>query len=295
MNPLIEQINRFVEHMRHSGSTENTVAAYDSDLRMFLKYLQSRELGVISWQDVGTPLLQQFVTYMRNEQQLKDSTITRRIFAVRAFFHFLRSERVIANDPCKNVSYPAIHRPLPRVLSDEEIEHLLAQPAKHAADGSSIGLRDHAILETLYASGMRVSQLISLRMGDVDIASGTIRIMENNGTERLVLLSSRATAVLRTYLERGRMRFLRDPASPALFLNRSGKPLSRQGIWLIIKRYVKQAGIDGHVTTTTLRHSFARHHLAEGANLRELQAMLGHASPASTRAYLKLHEAIDET
>ncbi len=290
MDELDEQIAHYVRHLHDRGGVaKNTATAYDSDLRLFSSYLKTNEPAIESWNDVRSTTLNEYVTYMRDRQMLKPSTVARRVTVVRLFFRYLKEQGVVQEDPCDDLRHPGPQTSPPRFLSEEELQRLLHQTT---LDSSPKGLRDRAILEVLLTTGMRVSQLISLRMGDVDIASGTLRLLDGQ-QERVLLMSAQAIQSLRDYLERGRIHFLRDQSVPALFVNYSGRSLSRQGVWLIIKRYVKKANIPGDVTTRTLRHSFAHHQLAEGVSVGELQNMLGHVSLATTRTYLRTNQVDD--
>jgi len=292
VDELEAQVSHYVWHLNNQCEvSRNTVTAYDSDLRLFSSYLKTREPAIGSWNGVRPETLHEYVTYMRDQQTLKPSTVARRIAAVRSLFRYLKEQGVVQEDPCDGLRHPGPLASPPRVLSEEEVQHLLHQTT---LDSSPKGLRDRAMLEVLLTTGIRVSQLIALRMGDVDMASGTLRLLDGQ-EERVLLMAAQAIQSLQDYLERGRIQFLRDFSTPALFVNYNGRPLSRQGVWLIIKQYVKRANIPGNVTTRTLRHSFAHHQLAEGISVSELQTLLGHASPAATRAYLRTNRVNDET
>ncbi|NOZ05049.1 MAG: tyrosine-type recombinase/integrase [Chloroflexi bacterium] len=291
MDKLEVQVAHYVWHLNNQGKvSKNTVTAYDSDLRLFSSYLKTREPAIGSWNEVRPATLHEYVTHMRDRQALKPSTVARRVVAIRSFFQYLKEQGVVEEDPCDELRHPGPPISPPRVLSEEEVQQLLHQTTLNS---SPKGLRDRAMLEVLLATGMRVSQLTALKMGDVDIASGTLRLLDGQ-EERILLMSAQAIQALRDYLERGRIQFLRDLSTAALFVNYNGRRLSRQGVWLIIKQYVKKANIPGNVTTRTLRHSFAHHQLAEGVSIDELQNLLGHTSPAATRAYLRTNRVDDD-
>jgi integrase/recombinase XerD len=177
-----------------------------------------------------------------------------------------------------------VKKRLPKAISRDEIERLLAAPATGVAVKSQ---RDHALLELLYASGMRVTELVSLDVSDVSLVSGSVRVRGKKlvGKERIIPIGDRALDALRNYLNRGRMQLVRDPEERALFLNHRGQRLTRQGLWLIIKHYVDEVGISAEVTPHTLRHSFAAHKLSQGKSLQDIQKLLGHANISTTQVY----------
>ena len=279
-----EQIQAFLDFLVAERSySQNTVAAYRNDLNQFYQYLSALDASILprGWGNVTRDHLLSYMLEMK-EREYAVSTIARKVAAVKSFFHFLKSQGVIQHSPAEDLESPKVQKHLPSAISPEEVERLLAAP-----QGSSpASLRDRAMLEVLYATGLRVSELVSLDVGDVDLESGTLRCMGKGNKERVLPLYERALAFVTAYVQQGRPKLLPDEAEEqALFLNRRGKRLTRQGLWLIIKRYVQEAGITSHVTPHTLRHSFASHLLAGGADLRSVQMMLGHSDISTTQIY----------
>ena len=218
--------------------------------------------------------------------------------AVKSFCHFLLSVGTIADDPAGDLDSPKVKKRLPQTLSPEDVEGLLAMPAKQG--DTPKGLRDQALLEVLYATGMRVSELATLAVEDVDVVTGSVRCIGKGNKERVMPLYPNACSAVQVYLERGRPSLLTEGSNEkALFLNPRGEQLTRQGLWLIIKHYAKELGIADRVTPHTLRHSFATHMLNGGAGLREVQKLLGHANISTTQVYTHvtqdhLREVYDE-
>jgi integrase/recombinase XerD len=224
--------------------------------------------------------------------------VARKVAAVKSFSHFLAHTGVVVDDPAADLDSPKVKKRLPQTLSPEDVDNLLAMPAKGGDSPKS--LRDQALLEVLYATGMRVSELATLTVDDVDLEAGTIRCIGKGNKERVMPLYPQAADAIRNYLDHGRDQLLTDGSSEkALFLNPRGEQLTRQGLWLIIKYYAKQLGIADRVTPHTLRHSFATHMLNGGAGLREVQKLLGHANISTTQVYTHvtrehLREVYDE-
>ena len=206
--------------------------------------------------------------------------------AIKSFFHHLVAVGAAATDPTTTLDSPKVKKRLPRTISVTEAERLLAEPARSSTPKA---LRDHALLELLYATGMRVTETVSLDIGDVNLPSATVRVKHRkDGKERVLPLHARAQQTLERYIQKGRLPLARDPEEQALFLNHRGQRLTRQGLWLIIKAYAEKAEIDTEVTPHTLRHSFATHKLKEGAALHEIQKLLGHANITTTQVYTQI-------
>jgi len=262
------------------GLSPNTVAAYRADLRRLQRVLgPRRKLEQARAEDL-TKVLRQ----MRVEGRAPRS-VARWIVAVRRFFSHLVAEGELAEDPSANLDSPRIWRSLPKVLSFPEVEALLAAPDR----GSPAGLRDAAMLEVLYATGLRVSELIRLRLGDLHLDAGYVRCWGKGSKERVVPLGSEADAALQSYLAEGRPAFLQGKRTDALFVNRRGGAMTRQGFWKIIKRYGVKAGIGTPLSPHVVRHSFATHLLENGADLRAVQIMLGHADISTTQIYTHIN------
>jgi integrase/recombinase XerD len=279
MQAQIEEFLRFVAVEK--GYSGHTVAAYRNDLTQFLTYLAGE--SALSWQDVDHEYIQRYVLYLK-QREYAPSTVGRKVAAVKSFFHFLVADGVLRDDPTASVDSPSVDRHLPHPLSREEVARLLAGPARNTAKG----VRDRALLELMYATGMRASEVIQLEVGAVDLEAGTVRCVGKGDKERLLPLYERARDALQTYIEGGRVRLLRGRDEAVLFVNHRGRPLTRQGLWLIIREYAAESGIEQEVTPHTLRHSFATHMLDGGAGLRELQQLLGHTNISSTQIYTKV-------
>jgi integrase/recombinase XerD len=260
------------------GLAENTIASYRRDLIAYLTFLDNK--GIQSLQETKRLHLQAYILHLRISRKAT-STIARTIASLRAFYHFLVQEQRIAKDPTLLLENPKPERKLPQFLTRDQVDVLLASPDL----STDLGLRDKAMFETLYATGLRVSELISLQVNDINYHASFLRCIGKGAKERIIPVGSLARAALLTYQEQVRIRLLRDPQSNILFVNHRGDPMTRQGFWKIIKRYAKLAGITTPITPHTLRHSFATHLLDNGADLRAVQEMLGHADISTTQIY----------
>jgi len=271
---------------------DNTIAAYRNDLTQFLRYLEAQGMdSALGWHQVDR---QDIVGYMMDlkEREYTSSTVARKVAAVKSFFHYLMAEGAITDDPTATLDSPKVKKRLPKAISREDIEVLLAAPA---ASTSAKAQRDHALLELLYASGMRVTELVSLDIDDVDLESGAVRVhgKKTLSKERVIRIDEPALDATTTYLNKARIQLMRDPSVRALFLNHRGQRLTRQGLWLIIKHYVDEVGISGDVTPHTLRHSFAAHKLSQGKSLQDIQKLLGHANISTTQVYQQVNQQTD--
>jgi integrase/recombinase XerD len=287
-----EQIQSFLDFLdNEKGYADNTIAAYRNDLTQFLRYLGQQDHQYASWAEVDKDTIINYVLNLK-EREYTSSTVARKVAAIKSFFHYLMAEKVIADDPTATLDSPKVKKRLPKAISREEIERLLAATAEGKSAKSQ---RDHALLEMLYASGMRVTELVSLDVSDVNVASGTVRVRGKKASskERIIPVGDRALEALRTYLNKGRMQLVRDPEERALFLNHRGQRLTRQGLWLIIKHYVDEVGISEDVTPHTLRHSFAAHKLSQGKSLQDIQKLLGHANISTTQVYQHVGQETD--
>lgn len=284
---MMEKVEEFLTYLRiEKAYSANTLAAYENDLTQFTTHLESKTDRPISdWSAVTKDDILGYLSYMRS-REYASSSIARKLAAIRSFFHFLVREGHIQEDPSATLDSPRLRKRLPKTLTRREVERLLAEPAKGE---SAKALRDRALLELLYATGMRVTELVSLRLGDVNLASGTVRVVQGKRRkERIIPIHQRAVEALEEYTQKGRIQLVKDSKEPALFVNFQGKPLTRQGLWLIIKHYVEEAGITKAVTPHTLRHSFATHLLTGGAKLPDVQKLLGHANVSTTQIYTHL-------
>ncbi len=283
-----ETVTNFLHYMTvERGASPNTLAAYRNDLDQLTEFLQpgnSASNGRIAWEEVTEQTISDYILYLRG-LGYSETTRARKIASTKSLFGFLVDDGVLEGNPTTNVSAPRVGRSLPKALSIEEVDRLLAAPgAVHTPEA----IRDQAMLELLYASGMRVSELLSLDLEDVSIEAGAVRCFGKGGKERIVPIHSQATEAARYYVEEVRPGLLGSKSNTALFLNRRGNRLTRQGFWLILKGYCQRAGLEGKITPHTLRHSFATHLLHGGAPLRHVQELLGHASINTTQVYTHL-------
>jgi integrase/recombinase XerD len=269
--------DQFLHHLRvERGLAKNTIESYSRDLMKFFAFLEARSLPPLA---VSQADLMDFVASLAGHLSLR--SIARSISALKAFYRFLVSEDRIKTNPARLLSAPKLPRRLPGVLSRSEVERLLEQPDNSTGRGQ----RDRAMLELLYATGLRVSELVGLKIPNVNREAGFVRTVGKGSKERMVPVGAKALEALKEYLAHGRPALLKRKSSPYLFINPRGKPITRQGFWKIIKRYGLKAGIRKELTPHSLRHSFASHLLECGADLRSVQIMLGHADISTTQIY----------
>ncbi|GBD23407.1 Tyrosine recombinase XerD [bacterium HR29] len=283
-----EQIAQFLNFLAvEKNASDNTISAYRNDLRQFSDYVSALDgAKQRRWDDLTTDELTGYVAVLR-EKGYKDSTIARKVAAMKSFFAFLAAEGIIDRDPTEQLKSPQVGKALPRALTPEEVDELLEQPAKRNTPEAR---RDKAMLELLYATGLRVSELVALDVTDVALESDpvTVRSVGKGDRERVLPLPPRAVDELRHYMFHVRPRLVRNRRELALFVNRRGERLTRQGLWLILKNYAKEAGLDEKITPHTLRHTYATHMLSGGMPLRYVQETLGHASISTTQIYTHL-------
>jgi integrase/recombinase XerD len=282
-----ESVERFLNYMTvERGVSPNTVAAYRNDLSQLVEYLDARDQGAngpVPWDEVDSQVVMAYVLELHG-RGYSDATRARKVASARSFFGFLVEEDVIASDPTENLSVPRTGRSLPETLSVEEVEALLRTPDGDAPDA----LRDRAMLELLYATGMRVGELVAMDLDDMDLEQEFVRCFGKGSKERLVPIHAQAVDTVTAYLVEGRPRLASRLSGQAAFLNQRGDRLSRQGFWLILRGLTRRAGIQRKVSPHTLRHSFATHLLRGGAPLRHVQELLGHASITTTQVYTHL-------
>jgi integrase/recombinase XerD len=287
-----QQVFDFLDYLtKEHGRSANTIAAYRNDLTQFVEFLaENAEPAVKNWSCLAAPTLEEYLSFLRtHSNEYSSATVARKLAAVKRFCEFLHEQNYIAHNFAKTVRLPKVTKTPPLAVRTDEINRLLAEPLKHHAPQA---LRDKALLETLYATGMRVSELVDLDVGDVDLAAGSIHCDADGKHRRVVTVAGQAATSLATYLGQGREQLVVSRNEPALFLNHRGQRLTRQGLWLIIKRYVQQIGIQSPVTPHTLRHSFAAHLISAGAALREVKERLGYAHLSSTQVYQQLANAV---
>ena len=263
------------------GLSENTIASYGIDLKLFLEYLRENEIP--SFKQVNKEVI---VNYMQSEKNNNkaNSSILRSVSSLRKFFQYLAQEKIIEKDPMLLIDTPKKKQHLPQVLTKEEVEKLLRSPNT----GQVLGLRDRAMLELMYATGLRISEIINLKLEDLHLTMGTLQTLGKGHKERIVPVGDEAIKWINRYLEEARPKLLKQKRSNYLFLNFHGNNLTRQGVWKNLKAEVRKAGIQKNITPHTLRHSFATHILENGADLRIVQELLGHADISTTQIYTHL-------
>lgn len=258
-----------------SGLADNTLAAYRNDLHKFASYLHKRGKSLY---DADENCVRE---YLHSRADLESAGSTARSFAaIRRFYRHAMLSECIATDPCAELHAPTAVKPLPKTLSEAEVEALLRAPADDA-----LGVRDRAMLETLYASGLRVSELVGLRMDATDLQAGVVRVTGKGNKERLVPLGEPAVEWLRRYLTRARGELLHGKQCPAVFVTRRGRAMTRQAFWENLRKYARIAGIASQPSPHTLRHAFATHLVNHGADLRSVQMLLGHSNLSTTQIY----------
>jgi integrase/recombinase XerD len=292
---MTKDLQSFVHYLAvERGLARNTLESYERDLTKYIQFLHNQ--GISEFGHSQKHHILTFLTLLKNEGRAA-ATVSRHMVSIRSLYQFLVRERMIEHDPSLNMETPKLVKKLPKVLSVSEVENLLEAPQTSTA----AGMRDKAMLEVLYATGIRVSELISLDVADVNLAMGFLRCMGKGSKERIIPLGRLAGDAARNYIESMRPKLVKPAKSdPALFISRIGARMTRQGFWKIIKRYAMEAGIAKDITPHTLRHSFATHLLENGADLRAVQEMLGHADISTTQIYThvtrsRMKEVYDQT
>ncbi|GAB4443783.1 MAG: tyrosine recombinase [Anaerolineae bacterium] len=286
MDELEQSLNQFLQHLADERQySENTIAAYRNDLKQLLRFLckaEPAQPGV--WADVTAFMVETYVSFL-HQRDYAPSTVARKIAAVKSFFSYLHYTRAIRANPAAQLDSPKVQKNLPKALSADDIARLLSAPTR--ASGPK-AIRDRAILELLYATGMRVTELVSLAVDDLDLEQGTVTCHSAAGQRRKMPIGDGAMETLANYITSGRALLVKDAAERALFVNHRGQKLTRQGLWLIIKGYAQEANLEVEVTPYILRHSFAAHLLHSGADLHEVQERLGHANISTTQVYTQV-------
>jgi integrase/recombinase XerD len=267
------------------GASANTIAAYRNDLQQLADFIGTHP-GKNGWQSLNRSMIQDFILDLK-QRGYSETSVARKVAAVRSFFAFLSAEGAIQVNPTEGLSSPRVGKTLPKAISPNEVDELLEQPSRRSTPEAK---RDRAMLELLYATGMRVTELVSLDLANLNLdpRSPYVRCMGKGAKERTIPIHDQAVEALVAYLEEGRPFLVRNREEPALFVNRRGERLTRQGFWLILKGYAKAANLSADVTPHTLRHSFATHMLRGGMPLRNVQEMLGHANISTTQVYTHL-------
>ena len=278
METIIQEFISYLHQVKKTSS--NTESSYQRDLNKLAAYMEMQ--GITEVRRITMTHLQSYILYMEREG-FAPATISRNIASIKALFHYLFKKGYITDDVSETLKAPKIEKKMPEILTTDEVNKLLDQPSGK----SPKEIRDRAMLELLYATGIRVSELISLKTTDVDFQVGYI-ICRDAHKERVIPFGTPAKRALTDYLKNARGELLEDQTSDVLFTNCSGQPMSRQGFWKIVKYYAKKAGITADITPHTLRHSFAAHLVENGADLRSVQEMLGHSDISTTQIYASM-------
>jgi integrase/recombinase XerD len=275
----IDDFLKFLETER--SSSVNTVLAYRNDLGQFAEFLAQNMSADGGWTGVTQENIVAYVDTLTQRGYTK-STIARKIAALKTLFHWLNQQSLIRDDPTLRLKSPRVDKRAPRLLTQEEVNNLIDATAQVPQPRSA---RDHALLEVLYSSGMRVSEAINLRLGDIELDANQVRCVGRGNRQRKAPLLARSIAALREYLANARVELMGSVSTDYVFLNPQGTKLTRQAVWLMTRQYAKTAGIEGDVTPHTLRHSRAAHMLGDGEDVRRVQEWLGHANLATTQMY----------
>lgn len=267
--------------MTKKNTSANTLASYQRDLRQFMLHLQAQ--NIFSWAEVSDEDLKNYFSSLK-EANKSEATISRSMSTMRCFYKYLVSKKVIIASPMVGIKGLKSEAKLPEILTNDEVELLLWQPDVLTVKG----IRDKAMLEVLYASGIRVSELLTLKTSDINLDVGYLMMNHHEENERIIPIYSLAVQALRNYLAEGRPQLVQSNKENTLFLNTNGQPMTRQGFWKLVKYYTAAANIEKDITPKTLRHSFATHLLENGADINMVKDMMGHSSITSTRVYAKL-------
>lgn len=283
-----DQLLAFLKFLQQEYNySNNTIAAYKNDLGQFVSFLQDKSLNnSTGWQSIDADKINMYVDYMK-DQPYASSSVARKVAAVKSFFNYLHSNQFIQENPTTDIDSPKVKKRLPKTLSSDEIERLLQAPANKK---SPKNLRDMALLNMLYSTGMRVTEVVSLQLEDVDLENNLLYCPGKDDQVRELPFDQYTKEILGNYMDEGRPFLVKDKNETAMFLNHRGQQLTRQGLWLIIKAYAKEADLSVVVTPHTLRHSFAAHKLNSGSDLQEVQKLLGHANISTTQIYTQLEE-----
>ena len=272
-------IDTFLNYLSvERGLANNTITSYREDLNTYLDFIAKSDIDALSKIDKSN------ITGFMFDQKgrgIAVNSIARRLAAIRMFHRFLTRERIVKSDPSALIDSPKLWKKIPETLTLNEVEELIAQPDVRRSQG----IRDRAILETLYATGMRVSEAVNLKKDSVNLDIGFLRCIGKGNKERVIPLGKKAIAAINKYLEKARPKFLKNKESESLFISRFGRKISRQSFWKILKKYAKSARIKKPIKPHILRHSFATHLLERGADLRSVQEMLGHSNISTTQVY----------
>lgn len=292
-----DQVETFLHYMSaERGASRHTIDAYRNDLTRFGGFAAERHSNGCSANgtarevsEIDRSMIEDYIGWL-HDQEYAPATVARKVAAVKSFCAFLLDSGELASNPTATVDAPRAPKPVPKPMTTEDVDSLLREPLKHDTPEAT---RDAAMLELMYATGMRVTELVSLNLESLHLEPrpGYVRCVGKGAKERTVPVYERALRSVERYLDEARPALLKGRAQAALFVNRRGERLTRQGFWLILKGYAESAGLDSHATPHTLRHSFATHMLRGGANVREVQELLGHANVSTTQIYTQLADA----
>ena len=276
-------IQNFISYLHNTKKTSgNTEVSYERDLKKMAHYFET-EQHIYDVSRITETSLNSYMLYLERKQ-FSPATVSRSVASMRAFFQYLYKEHQISSDPSEGLKPPKVEKKMPEILTVKEVDLLLSQPSSRTPKG----IRDKAMLELLYATGIRVSELISLKITDVNLPMGYINCHDTE-KERIIPFGNTAKKALVAYLNGVRESFLKDEKSQVFFTNCSGKPMSRQGFWKVLKAYARSAGIEKDITPHTLRHSFAAHLVQNGADLKSVQEMMGHSDISTTQMYVNMN------
>jgi integrase/recombinase XerD len=276
---LVENFLDFLQ--KDKGLSDNTLQSYNRDIKLYCNYLDNNKINMVSSNEDS---IKTYLDSLKINGKAV-STVSRNLASLRSLYQYLHKTKVVNEDPTTNIESPKIERRPPKVLSTEQVELLLDQPK--CVDLK--GYRDKAMLELVYATGIRVTELISLNLDDINLENGYIKCA-NRTKQRIIPIGTMAVNALKDYMDKSRNILLKDENDTSLFVNVNGQRLTRQGFWKIVKQYKTQANIDVDITPHTLRHSFAMHLLQNGAELRAIQEMLGHSDISSTQVYAQMEQ-----
>ncbi|HOC09041.1 MAG: site-specific tyrosine recombinase XerD [Clostridiales bacterium] len=279
MNLLLDKFTDYIGSVRKLS--DNTVESYCRDIKQYIEYIESKNIH--SFKNTNKTTVITYLLYLQKNGRAT-STISRSLASIRAFYQYLTSERILDRDPTVDLESPKVEKKLPTILSGKEVELLLDQPDLNTAKGT----RDKSMLELLYATGIRVSELVALDLDDINLELGYLKCCKNNDKERIIPVGTIALEILGRYIRDVRPGLLRGKPETALYVNYKGERLTRQGFWKIIKGYKNKAKINKDITPHTLRHSFAAHLIENGADLKSVQEMLGHSDISTTQVYAQI-------
>ncbi len=289
-----QRVEAFLHYMSaERGASKNTIDAYRNDLTRFAQFAGERGTAPTIAETITRDLITDYILWLRDPGRgagYKAATVARKVAAVKSFCAFLLDHGDLTSNPTASIDSPRAPKPVPRPMTTTDVDALLREPL-HATTPEAT--RDAAMLELMYATGMRVTELVSLNIDSLHLTPGPayVRCLGKGAKERTIPVYEQAVTAVERYLDDARPALLKDRPQTALFVNRRGERLTRQGFWLILKNYAKHAGIEAHVTPHTLRHSFATHMLRGGASVRDVQELLGHANVSTTQVYTQLADA----